>query len=88
MYSRELAPGDAAFKEDTTVELKPVFESAADIFYAARQGQNAVMQLAVNNMKAHQFNNLARQHNERVLAARAQRGQPVKSQKPREKKVK
>ena len=77
MYSRELAPGDAAFKEDTTVELKPVFESAADIFYAARQGQNAVMQLAVNNMKAHQFNNLARQHNERVLAARAQKKSPV-----------
>ena len=77
MYSRALAPGDAAFKEDTTVELKPVFESAADIFYAARQGPNAVMQLAVNNMKAHQFNNLARQHNERVLAARAQKKSPV-----------
>ena len=77
MYSRALAPGDAAFKEDIIVELKPVFESAADIFYAARQGQNAVMQLAVNNMKAHQFNNLARQHNERVLAARAQKKSPV-----------
>ena len=77
MYSRALASGDAAFKEDTTVELKPVFESAADIFYAARQGPNAVMQLAVNNMKAHQFNNLARQHNERVLAARAQKKSPV-----------
>ena len=77
MYSRALAPGDAAFKEDITVELKPVFESAADIFYAARQGPNAVMQLAVNNMKAHQFNNLARQHNERVLAARAQKKSPV-----------
>ena len=63
--------------EPQLVELKPVFESAADIFYAARQGQNAVMQLAVNNMKAHQFNNLARQHNERVLAARAQKKSPV-----------
>ena len=62
---------------DVTVELKPVFESAADIFYAARQGQNAVMALAVSNMKAHQFNNLARQHNERVLAARAQKKSPV-----------
>lgn len=73
---------NAAFKEDTTVELKPVFESAADIFYGARQGRNEVMALAVRNMQAHQFNNLARQHNERVLAARAQKGQPVKSQKP------
>jgi len=82
MYSSSLEPRDAVFKEDTTVELKPVFESAADIFYAARQGRNQVMQLAVNNMRAHQFNNLARQHNERVLAARAQKGQPVKSQKP------
>lgn len=63
--------------EPQLVELKPVFESAADIFYAATQGQNAVMQLAVNNMKAHQFNNLARQHNERVLAARAQKKSPV-----------
>ena len=62
---------------DVTVELKPVFESAADIFYAARQGQNAVMSLAVRNMQAHQFNNLARQHNERVLAARAQKKSPV-----------
>ena len=77
MYSLALAPRDAAFKEDIIVELKPVFESAADIFYAARQGRNAVMQLAVNNMKAHQFNNLARQHNERVLAARAQKKSPV-----------
>lgn len=76
MYERPVQ-GDVAFKEDTTVELKPVFESAADIFYAARQGRNQVMQLAVNNMKAHQFNNLARQHNERVLAARAQKKSPV-----------
>ena len=62
---------------DVTVELKPVFESAADIFYAARQGPNYVMALAVQNAKAHQFNNLARQHNERVLAARAQKKSPV-----------
>ena len=73
---------DAAFEEDTLVDLKPVAETAADIFYAARQGRNEVMALAVRNMQAHQFNNLARQHNERVLAARAQKAQPVKSQKP------
>ena len=81
MYEK-FAYKDAAFEEDTLVDLKPVAETAADIFYAARQGRNEVMALAVRNMQAHQFNNLARQHNERVLAARAQKGQPVKSQKP------
>ena len=62
---------------DVTVELRKVEESAADIFYAATQGPNAVMALAVRNQYNHQFNNLARQHNERVLAARAQKKSPV-----------
>jgi len=62
---------------EMAVKLRDVKETAADIFYAARQGPNAVMQLAVDNMQAHQFNNLARQHNERVLAARAQKKSPV-----------
>ena len=67
----------ANYGEDEFANYFKVAESAADIFYAARQGRNQVMQLAVNNMKAHQFNNLARQHNERVLAARAQKKSPV-----------
>ena len=72
----------ANYGEDEFANYFQVAETAADIFYAARQGPNAVMALAVSNMRANQFNNLARQHNERVLAARAQKGQPVKSQKP------
>ena len=67
----------ANYGEDEFANYFKVAESAADIFYAARQGPNAVMQLAVSNMQAHQFNNLARQHNERVLAARAQKKSPV-----------
>lgn len=67
----------ANYGEDEFANYFKVAESAADIFYAATQGPNAVMQLAVSNMKAHQFNNLARQHNERVLAARAQKKSPV-----------
>jgi len=81
MYEK-FAYKDAAFEEDKLVDYKQVAETAADIFYAARQGRNEVMSLAVRNMQAHQFNNLARQHNEKVLAARAQKSQPVKSQKP------
>ena len=72
----------ANYGEDEFANYFKVAETAADIFYAATQGPNEVMSLAVSNMQAHQFNNLARQHNERVLAARAQKGQPVKSQKP------
>ena len=67
----------ANYGEDEFANYFKVAESAADIFYAATQGPNAVMSLAVSNMKAHQFNNLARQHNERVLAARAQKKSPV-----------
>lgn len=72
----------ANYGKDEFANYFQVAETAADIFYAARQGPNAVMALAVSNMKANEFNNLARQHNEKVLAARAQKGQPVKSQKP------
>jgi len=81
MYEK-FAYKDAAFEKDKLVDYEQVAETAADIFYAARQGRNEVMSLAVRNMQAHQFNNLARQHNEKVLAARAQKGQPTKSKKP------